>query len=306
MIAENKVPSACTAAAKGEPPPRAAAAAACAVYPHVSFAFSTRACRLAAELCHGVQRAVAIPVNTQDATLPVPPWAKQLNAHLPTLLKAYHSIPSQAWKPYCHHANHCGNNAAWNTFHLMVIRTRAEPHLHMMGAQVQAILNQMLDTIPGLLNVAFSRTSGSSHIRPHCGAAEGHVFQRYHLAVDVPEPPAQIRICEHTINFKAGHLFSFNNSIPHEVLNKAPVSRAVLLFDVLVPALVAASRARSSSLSVALDYLFHEWKDTLAIVDRENEDFKGRLKNIPFGRKQGERYKLEDVSSNSAHEREYA
>ena len=122
--------------------------------------------------------------------------------------------------------------------------------------------------IPGLLNVILSLTTAHGHIAPHCDGFEGQQFERHQLALHVPLPAAQLRVCDSIYEFEEGELISFNVSLPHEVINPSNEARLVLLFDVMHEHL----RSSPVRQQRAMSHLINNWKETVKFVDMMNKN----------------------------------
>ena len=203
-------------------------------------------------LCAGLRRRDMLLVDTQDdATPPPPPWAVVLTrkASISAMRRAIHATEAMPWVNYCHRLAEC--SASIGTDLVLPAGTQPEWSLWPMfcmgevneGAVAAAGLGELIAEaqrlVPGLLNMAFSRSAARSHITPHCDGTDGLFIHRFQLAVIVPEPAAHFRICgDQVYTYKVGELYAFNQSLPHEVLNLAPQPRVMLLFDVLRPELL--------------------------------------------------------------------
>jgi aspartyl/asparaginyl beta-hydroxylase (cupin superfamily) len=113
--------------------------------------------------------------------------------------------------------------------------------------------------IPGLLTVVVSLLGGGGHIAPHCDFQEGFQMVRHHMAIKVPEPAARFKICGRVYEWEEKHMMSFNNSIPHEVINPSPEPRLALLFDSLLPGIHNSVKGRKE----AMHQLNQQWSRTL-------------------------------------------
>jgi len=124
--------------------------------------------------------------------------------------------------------------------------------------------------VQGLLNVVISLTTAEGHILPHCDGIEGHQFARHQLVLIVPQPAAQIRVCNAVYEFSEGELITFNVSQPHEVINPSSAERIVLLFDTLHGNIVNIPE----NFEMAMKNLHRNWKGTVMLVDEMNQKMK--------------------------------
>lgn len=117
----------------------------------------------------------------------------------------------------------------WNVFMLKVFGY--EP------AQARALCPdtcRVLDGIPNLLEAFFSILEPGKSVPRHEGPYLGYL--RYHLGLAVPadDPPTLI-VNGRRYVWKEGEAVLFDDSWPHEVVNRSRGMRAVLIVDVLRP-----------------------------------------------------------------------
>jgi hypothetical protein len=124
--------------------------------------------------------------------------------------------------------------------------------------------------VPGILNVVLSLTTAEGHILPHCDGVEGHQFARHQLVLAVPQPAAQLRVCDEIHEFVEGEILTFNVSLPHEVINPSAEVRLVLLFDTLHDHILHIPR----NLELAMGNLHKNWAGTVAFVEQMNLEMK--------------------------------
>lgn len=110
--------------------------------------------------------------------------------------------------------------------------------LHAMGYEPQTALKhcpktlKLLKPIPGLFQAFFSVLPPGKSIPLHQGSYKGYI--RYHLALKVPETsPPILKVHNQVYEWKEGEAMLFDDSWPHEVVNKSNEIRAVLVIDVL-------------------------------------------------------------------------
>jgi aspartyl/asparaginyl beta-hydroxylase (cupin superfamily) len=91
-----------------------------------------------------------------------------------------------------------------------------------------------LDEVPGLFQAFFSILDGGKSVPAHCGPYRGYI--RYHLGLVVPETdPPSIRVKDQHYTWKEGESILFDDSWDHEVINRSPGDRVVLIVDVRRP-----------------------------------------------------------------------
>ncbi len=92
----------------------------------------------------------------------------------------------------------------------------------------------LLDRVPGLFQAFFSILDGGKSIPAHCGPYRGYL--RYHLGLIVPpKDPPTIRIKDHYHTWQEGKSILFDDSWEHEVFNKSPSDRVILIVDIRRP-----------------------------------------------------------------------
>jgi aspartate beta-hydroxylase/beta-hydroxylase len=91
-----------------------------------------------------------------------------------------------------------------------------------------------LARVPGLLQAFFSVLEPSKSVPLHDGPYLGYL--RYHLGVKVPrDDPPMIRVAGQPYVWKEGEGVMFDDSWPHEVINRSREPRVVLIVDVPRP-----------------------------------------------------------------------
>lgn len=117
----------------------------------------------------------------------------------------------------------------WNVFMLKVFGY--EP------AQSRALCPEtcrVLDGVPDLLEAFFSILEPGKSVPLHEGPYLGYL--RYHLGLRVPQDdPPHIVVNGQPYTWKEGEAVLFDDSWPHEVVNRSRETRAVLIVDVLRP-----------------------------------------------------------------------
>lgn len=92
----------------------------------------------------------------------------------------------------------------------------------------------LLDRIPNLFQAFFSILDGGKSVPAHRGPYRGYL--RYHLGLVVPEvDPPSIRIKDHHYTWREGESLLFDDSWDHEVINRSPSDRVVLIVDIRRP-----------------------------------------------------------------------
>jgi aspartyl/asparaginyl beta-hydroxylase (cupin superfamily) len=93
---------------------------------------------------------------------------------------------------------------------------------------------ELLDKVPGLFQAFFSILDGGKSIPRHAAPYRGYL--RYHLGLKVPKknPPA-LHIEGREYVWQEGKAVLFDDTLYHEVINRAEEQRVVLVIDVLRP-----------------------------------------------------------------------
>jgi aspartyl/asparaginyl beta-hydroxylase (cupin superfamily) len=85
----------------------------------------------------------------------------------------------------------------------------------------------------------FSSLAARSHIPPHVGSS--NVRSIVHLPLVLPGP-AWFRVGNETRNWRIGEAFVFDDSVEHEAMNEADLTRTILIVDVWNPYLTEPER----------------------------------------------------------------
>lgn len=121
------------------------------------------------------------------------------------------------------------NEKKWNVFMLSSFG-----HKIAAAQQLCPQTCSLLKKIPNLMQAFFSILEPGKDIPIHSGPYMGYI--RYHLGIQVPEnKPPKIIINKKPYTWKDGEAVLFDDSWPHEVINKSQDFRAVLIIDVLRP-----------------------------------------------------------------------
>lgn len=93
---------------------------------------------------------------------------------------------------------------------------------------------ELVDAIPGLFQAFFSILDAGKSIPKHCGPYRGYI--RYHLGLIVPpnEPPSLV-LNDQPYTWREGESILFDDSWPHEVINRSDGDRVVLIVDIRRP-----------------------------------------------------------------------
>ncbi len=100
--------------------------------------------------------------------------------------------------------------------------------------QVRALVLNLMRFVDGvrLGRVMITRLAPGRVITPHVdGGAPAEYFDRYHIALQCL-PGALFRAGDETVQFKAGDVFWFDNTVEHEVWNNSADDRIVLICDI--------------------------------------------------------------------------
>lgn len=93
---------------------------------------------------------------------------------------------------------------------------------------------RILEGIPDLVQAFFSVLDPGKSIPVHEGPYLGYL--RYHLALRVPEDnPPRLVVNSREYVWRTGEALLFDDTWPHEVINRGTDTRAVLIVDVLRP-----------------------------------------------------------------------
>ena len=148
-----------------------------------------------------------------------------------TAMPCYHEVNAPATEISTSTA---GN---WKVFMLELLGHRPERNRARCPATCAA-----LRQVPGVLQAFFSLLEPGKSVPLHDGPYLGYL--RYHLGVRVPkDDPPLIRVAGREHVWKEGEGVLFDDSWPHEVINRSREPRVVLIVDVprplpLVPRLV--------------------------------------------------------------------
>ncbi len=94
--------------------------------------------------------------------------------------------------------------------------------------------SQLLDQVPHVFQAFFSRLDPRKEIPIHHTLYNGYL--RYHLAVKVPQKdPPYMLLGGSELRWVEGKGVLFDDSIPHEVINRCDESRIVLIVDIMRP-----------------------------------------------------------------------
>ena len=117
----------------------------------------------------------------------------------------------------------------WNVFMLELLGRRPERNRARCPDTCAALAR-----VPGILQAFFSVLEPGKSVPLHDGPYIGYL--RYHLGVRVPkDDPPLIRVADHEYVWKDGEGVMFDDSWPHEVINRSREPRVVLIVDLPRP-----------------------------------------------------------------------
>lgn len=125
----------------------------------------------------------------------------------------------------------------WKVFMLELLGHKPERNRALCPATCAALAK-----VPGVLQAFFSVLEPGKSVPLHDGPYIGYL--RYHLGLQVPtDDPPMIRVAGQPYVWKEGEAVMFDDSWPHEVINRSREPRVVLIVDVprplpLIPRLV--------------------------------------------------------------------
>jgi aspartyl/asparaginyl beta-hydroxylase (cupin superfamily) len=170
-----------------------------------------------------------------DAMIPA---LRQVDAAYPTIREELLRIlPQQDEMPRYHDidtdlvysSGRYNRNARWNVFMLYCYGSLPEHNRALCPKTCEAVAK-----IPYLNQAFFSILDPGKSIPAHTGPTQAYL--RYHLGLVVPENnPPSIRIRDEYYTWKEGESVLFDDSLDHEVYNKADGIRVVLILDVMRP-----------------------------------------------------------------------
>lgn len=95
-------------------------------------------------------------------------------------------------------------------------------------------LCKLVDQIPGVISVSFSRLKPGTHIVPHKGYDDySEKMFRYHMGIMVPEGDVAIRVEKEIRKWENAKSFIFDDFLVHEAWNFTCKNRIVLIIDFL-------------------------------------------------------------------------
>lgn len=150
------------------------------------------------------------------------PFTRSLEEHWNEIAKEYLSVKDRM-APWVESYLHSGG---WSIFGI-----RSWPD----GQEIDGVraltpvTAEVVAQIPGVAAVAFSRLAAGEHILPHRGY-QGE-FLRCHLGLEIPAGDCQIRVLDEQRYWENGKCLVFDDRVDHEVWNRTPFERGVLLID---------------------------------------------------------------------------
>jgi aspartyl/asparaginyl beta-hydroxylase (cupin superfamily) len=111
----------------------------------------------------------------------------------------------------------------WTVFPLFKVGERVEANCLLCPETTR-----LLETVPGMINGAFSSLAPGTYIGPHHGYT--NEVLRCHLGLKSADNCA-IRVGDQTRSWTPGSCFVFDDTLEHEAWNRGKTTRVVLLFD---------------------------------------------------------------------------
>lgn len=118
-------------------------------------------------------------------------------------------------------------NQGWQVFGLYAFNNKIEEN-----CQLCPQTTELVETIPGITTVGFSRLASGTRITPHIGCSDKVL--RCHLGLIVPDSCA-LRVGSQIKSWQEGKCFIFDDTVEHEAWNLGKSDRVVLLIDFLKP-----------------------------------------------------------------------
>lgn len=115
----------------------------------------------------------------------------------------------------------------WSVYGLVAFGTRIDAALAACPRTAA-----VLDTIPRVITVGFSRLAPGTRIQPHVGWVR--TVYRLHLGLVVP-PDCALRVGDEVRAWREGECLVFDDTTEHEAWNLSTQDRLVLLLDFLRP-----------------------------------------------------------------------
>ena len=98
---------------------------------------------------------------------------------------------------------------------------------------------ELLHTVPRITTALYSRLGPSTKLTPHTGWEDlANYVLRVHIPIDVPPPESGLcgLSCAGEVrHHRSGEIMVFDDSKSHFAFNHSPVSRVVLIIDILRP-----------------------------------------------------------------------
>lgn len=173
------------------------------------------------------------------------PVARELEGAFPVILEEYRALVADAeggrWRPISDQP--LVETGDWSDFKLI-----ENGKLHTVNcARCPRTMGVVMGRCPEIAtqvrgSLIFSRLSGGTVIRPHCGPTNTRI--RIHLGVDIPGGGARIRVGSEWRSWEAGRCLIFDDSFEHEVVHESAAARVVLIADAWHPDFGAEMRSR--------------------------------------------------------------
>jgi len=152
-------------------------------------------------------------------------------------------VPLDQWRELNH-------SRRWSAYFLWNQGRAEETHMARCARTVEALAATPQVDIRGRGPTAFfSILDARTHIPPHTGVTNTRLT--VHLPLIMP-PGCRFRVGGETREWRFGEAWVFDDTIEHEAWNDAPVSRAILIFDVWNPQLTALERDLVREATIAL------------------------------------------------------
>jgi ornithine lipid ester-linked acyl 2-hydroxylase len=113
--------------------------------------------------------------------------------------------------------------SGWNVFGLYAYGKKLDRNCSLCPQTTQAV-----EKIPGLFIAGFSWLEAGTHIKPHVGYTKAVL--RCHLGLVVPNG-CVMRVGDESRTWQEGKTLIFDDTTEHEVWNRSPSTRVVLLLD---------------------------------------------------------------------------
>jgi beta-hydroxylase len=156
------------------------------------------------------------------------PFIQLLEANWKSILDEFLRIPEDDLLPYPEVDLYKEDwKLGWKLFGLYMFGDKITHN-----AQHCPITTALVERIPEMKSVSFSRLSAATHIKPHEGYKDP-VF-RCHLGLITPSG-CTLRVGNETLSWEEGRCFIFDDAVVHEAWNRSDQDRVVLMVDFTKP-----------------------------------------------------------------------